>query len=68
MPQAVGDLCRFGADAVFPVGDDEPDDADEENSFDSEVKAVEDLFEAGIGVPAVAELHADPGEGVAPGP
>jgi hypothetical protein len=29
VPQAVGELCRFGADAVFPVGDYEPDDADE---------------------------------------
>jgi hypothetical protein len=54
VPQAVGDLCRFGADAVFPVGDDEPDDADEEDGFYAEVEAVEDFFEAGIGVPAVA--------------
>ncbi len=32
------------------------------------MEAVEDLFEAGVGVPACAQLHAYPGEDVAPGP
>ena len=50
------------------MGGDEPEDAGDENEFDAEVEAVEDGFEAGVGVPAVAELHADVGEGEAPGP
>ncbi len=61
-------LRGFGADAVFPVGGDEPDDEGEEDEFYAEVEAVEDFLEAGVGVPTVAELHADVGEGEAPGP
>ena len=53
-----------GADAVLPMGDDEPDDACEVDDFYRVVDAVEDFFEAGIGVPLGAELHADVGEGV----
>ncbi len=37
-------------------------------SFYAEMEAVEDLFEAGVGIPSGAQLHADVGEGVAPGP
>ncbi len=59
---------RFGADAVLPVGGDEPEDGGDEDEFDAEVEAVEDLLEAWVGVPAVTELHADVGEGKAPGP
>ncbi len=47
---------------------DEPDDAGDENQLHSQVKAVEELLEARIGVPLAAEFHADVGEGVAPGP
>jgi hypothetical protein len=61
-------LSPFGADAVLPVGDYEPDDSGQEEEFYAEVEAVEDLFEAGVGVPLRAELHADVGEDVAPGP
>jgi hypothetical protein len=43
-------LCGIGADAVLPVGGDEPDRADEYYGFDTEVEAVEDLFEAGVGI------------------
>src|ERR1700723_2114916 len=32
------------------------------------MEAMEDLFEARVGLPGCAELHADVGEGVAPGP
>ena len=61
-------LCRFRADAILPVGDDEPEEGCEENEFDGEMKAVEDFLEAWVGVPRRAQLHADPGERVAPGP
>lgn len=44
----------FGADAILPVRVDEPDDSCEEDKFDDEMKAVEDLFEARVGLPAVA--------------
>ncbi len=57
-----------GADAVAPVGPDEPDDGGDDEDFDAEVEAVEGGFEAGVGVPGLAELHADPGEDKAPGP
>ena len=50
---SVPKLCFF-ADAVFPVGDDEPEESDDENKFDCEVEAVEDLFEAWVGVPGCA--------------
>jgi hypothetical protein len=58
----------FRADAVFPVRGDEPEEGCDENEFDGEMEAVEDFFEAGISVPRRSELHADPGECVAPGP
>src|SRR5580698_9206123 len=61
-------LCGFGADAVLPVGDYEPDEADDDDGFYAEMEAVEDLFEARVGVPCCAELHTDVREGVAPGP
>ena len=61
-------LGFFEADAVFPVGVDEPDDSSEEYDLDGEMKAVEDFLEARVGLPFVAELHADVGEDVAPGP
>jgi hypothetical protein len=44
-------LNGFGADAVFPVGDDEPEEAGDEDCFDGEVEAMEDRFEARVGVP-----------------
>jgi len=67
-PNAPNFLSGFGADAVLPVGDYEPDEADDDDGFYAEVEAVEDLFEAGVGVPGGTELHADVGEGVAPRP
>lgn len=50
------------------MGDYEPDEAYDDDGFYADVKAVEDLFEAGIGVPGCAELHANVGKSVAPGP
>lgn len=47
-------LRRLGADAVFPMGDDKPEEAGDEDEFDREVEAVKDLFEARIGVPCCA--------------
>ena len=61
-------LGRFGADAVLPVGDDEPEEGKDDDGFDTEVEALEDLLEARIGVELRAELHADIGQDVAPGP
>ncbi len=61
-------LCGFDTDAVLPVGDDEPEEAGDDDEFDAEVEAVEDGFETRVGVPLVAELHADVGQRVAPGP
>src|SRR5271168_656714 len=60
--------CRLGADAVLPVGDDEPEKADDEDDLDAEVEAVKGLFEARVGVELGSKLHADVGECVAPGP
>jgi hypothetical protein len=45
-----GRLCRFGADAVLPVGIEKPDDSSDKDKFDGEVEAVEDGFEAGVRV------------------
>ena len=61
-------LSRFSADAVLPMGSNEPGDADDEDEFDAEMEAVKDFLEAGIGVPGGAKAHADVSEGVAPGP
>jgi len=58
----------LGAHAVFPVSPDEPDDGGDQDELYSQVEAVEDLLESWIGVPLVPELHADVGEGKAPGP
>ena len=46
----------------------EPEEGGDDDGFDAEVEAVEDLLEAGVGVQGGAEVHADVGEGVAPGP
>src|SRR5882757_6937419 len=48
--------------------DNEPDEADNKDQFDSEVEAMEDSLELRVGVPLRAELHADVGQRVAPGP
>ncbi len=48
--------------------DDEPEEAEDEDGFDAEVEAVEDLFEAGVGIELGAELHADIGKHIAPRP
>jgi len=63
-----GSLGGFGADAVLPVGDDEPEETGDEDEFDTEVEALEDGFETRVGVELRAELHADVGEHVTPGP
>ena len=63
-----GRLCRFSADAALPVGVDKPDDSCDEDQFDCEMKPVEDGLEAGVGVPVIAELHADVGKCIAPWP
>ena len=44
----------FDADAVFPVGDDEPDKGGDDDQFDGEMEAVEDGFETWVGIPACA--------------
>jgi len=46
----------------------EVDDSDDEGDDDDEIKAMQYVLEAGIGVPAVAEGCANVGEDVAPGP
>ena len=58
----------FGAHAVLPVRPEEPDDTGDEDQFDTEVKAVEDGFEAWVAVPSVAEFHAYICKNEAPGP
>jgi hypothetical protein len=68
MRVALNSSVIFGADAVFPVGSYEPDGGEDDDGLYAEVEAVEDLFEAGVGVPLGAELHTDVGESVAPGP
>jgi hypothetical protein len=45
-----------------------PDDAGDENKFDTEMEAMEDGLEAWVRLPAVAEFHADVREKEAPGP
>ena len=50
------------------MGDDEPEKSSDEDEFDGDVKAVEGVFEPRVGVPRCAELHADVGKRVAPGP
>jgi hypothetical protein len=50
------------------MGDEEPEEGGDDDEFYGEMEAVEDLFEARVGVPGCAELHADVGEDVAPGP
>lgn len=61
-------LYCFSADAVLPVRNDEPDETEDNDCFNAEMKTVEDFFEAGIGVELGAELHADVGKYVAPRP
>src|SRR5580658_5422737 len=58
----------FGSDAVLPVRDDEPDDADDENELYAEMEAMEDSLESRVGIPLSSELHSDVGQRVAPGP
>ena len=50
------------------MGDDEPEEASDDDKFHAEVEAVEDGFEAGVGIPLVAQLHADVGQRIAPRP
>src|SRR5580765_3927815 len=47
---------------------DKPDDCCDEGELDGEMEAVEYVFETRVGLPFVAELHADVGECVAPRP
>src|SRR5260370_25746262 len=50
------------------MGDDEPEEGGDENQVGGEMEALEDGFEARVSVPGCAELHAYPGERVAPWP
>src|ERR1700721_132420 len=59
---------RFSTNAVFPMGDDEPEKRGDENRFYTKMEAVEGVFEAWIGVPGCAELHPDISKRVTPRP
>ena len=53
---ATGLRGGLDADAVLPVGDDEPEEGGDEDGLDTEMEAMKDGLEAGIGVPGSACL------------